>query len=354
MSSGAEGWRLSGLAFTTITLLAKEKHMRKGSYWLSDSKKRSGLYLLVGLMAIGLLIGGSVVWAQSNGNGITGPATMDNGLVSRVAVPTDAKWQEFRFNATGQFAVACAGSCVPSSAGNSETPGSPPWTFTLGASGGTLTVTDAFNIGDRFEVFDNNVSLGLTSVPGTSGSCGDDPEVCVTNSAVSHATFNLGSGAHSITIKANISVGGQGAAYFLPKNGSSSCPAIVAASIVPDGSNILNSLYRLRDEVMLQNGVGQRYVQLYYTHSNEASQVLMKNWWLNFRVATLLWRHQSTVNAVINHQPATIGSYDANEIDAIIGAFMQGASPGLSADLAALRQAVRNRTVFADFGVRLN
>lgn len=76
-------------------------------------------------------------------------------------------------------------------------------------------MTDAFLKGDRFEIFDGGVSIGMTSaVPTNTADCGSDPAVCVSDPTVSHGAFNLGPGSHSITIKAQNSPFGAGAAYF--------------------------------------------------------------------------------------------------------------------------------------------
>ncbi|MGB7758876.1 MAG: hypothetical protein WBL61_03550 [Bryobacteraceae bacterium] len=76
-------------------------------------------------------------------------------------------------------------------------PGASPWTFSGPA---TLVVTDMFIDGDQFQVFDNGVSIGTTSVPVNDGTaCGNDPLGCTGNDW-SHGTFVLGSGNHSITM----------------------------------------------------------------------------------------------------------------------------------------------------------
>jgi hypothetical protein len=128
-------------------------------------------------------------------------------------VPIGGPWQEFQFTAAGVPATGCT-SCVPSSGSNSVFAPAPPWTFTAGATGVKLTVTDAFLIGDRFEVFDAGVSLGQTSAVAVGGSCGSDPVPCL--ASASHATWALGAGSHSITITPTVSPFGGGAAYFLP------------------------------------------------------------------------------------------------------------------------------------------
>ena len=90
----------------------------------------------------------------------------------------------------------------------------PPWTFTVPSDGATLTVTDAFQAGDTFQVMDNGNPIGGTSAVPTSGSCGSDPVPCLADPSVSHGVFNLGPGAHSLTIKMLASPFNTGAAYF--------------------------------------------------------------------------------------------------------------------------------------------
>jgi hypothetical protein len=122
-------------------------------------------------------------------------------------------WQEFHFSGVGTPATQCSTTtCAPSSAGNSAFAPDPPWTFMAGKPGVKLTVTDAFDFGDRFEAFDSGVSLGQTSAVPVGESCGSDPAACL--ASASHATFVLGAGAHSLTITPTASPFGGGAAYF--------------------------------------------------------------------------------------------------------------------------------------------
>jgi len=90
--------------------------------------------------------------------------------------------------------------------------GAPGWTFTSPIAS-TLTVTDAFLAGDRFQIFDFGASLGLTSVPSGSADCGDDPVPCLAAAGISKGQFILGAGSHSISITPTLSSGG-GAAYL--------------------------------------------------------------------------------------------------------------------------------------------
>jgi hypothetical protein len=76
-----------------------------------------------------------------------------------------------------------------------------------------LTVTDAFNRGDSFSVFDNGTLVGTTPTVTGGGTCGTNPATCLADPTVSHAVFTLGAGSHSITITLNTTVG-AGAAYL--------------------------------------------------------------------------------------------------------------------------------------------
>lgn len=132
------------------------------------------------------------------------------GSALATPITTDGQWYEFQFGGTGSFATACTG-CAAGV--NSVFVGAPAWTF----SGPTLfTVTDAFAIGDIFEVFDNSVSLGLTSAPGAgpSACASNDPTCILAEGIFSNRSFALADGDHSITIRMAASPFGGGAAFF--------------------------------------------------------------------------------------------------------------------------------------------
>jgi PEP-CTERM motif len=145
-------------------------------------------------------------------------------LVLGAAIPAQADpisfstFYEFSFTVVGVSARGCdpadplGNFCVESSGTPTSFAPAPPWTFSSPV-GVLLTVTDAFDAGDRFEVFDFATSLGLTSLPG-SGDCGDDPVPCLANSQISSRIFSLLPGNHSITIVPVLSPSGGGAAYF--------------------------------------------------------------------------------------------------------------------------------------------
>ncbi len=142
---------------------------------------------------------------------------------------TSGVYWEFSFTDAGIQARGCdpdplGGFCVASSGTPTSFLDAPPWTFAAPASGSVLTVTDAFESGDRFQIFDFGLSLGLTSAPGAmTVDCGDDPVVCLATTGVSHGMFGLAPGNHSISITPTLSAGG-GSGYF----------AVDAATAIPE------------------------------------------------------------------------------------------------------------------------
>jgi hypothetical protein len=76
-----------------------------------------------------------------------------------------------------------------------------PLTF-RSASPVVVKVTDAFLVGDRFEVYDNNVLLGATSRPVADGTnILGDADAAFANPKFSRGAFRLGAGSHSLTVK---------------------------------------------------------------------------------------------------------------------------------------------------------
>jgi hypothetical protein len=144
-----------------------------------------------------------------------------------------------------------------------------------------------------------------------------------------------------------------GGAAFVAKI-TDTCPVIVSVSSIANATSMLETLYRFRDEVMVQSPAGKRYVELFYIHAEEATGILLNKPWLRLRVALMLWQHQPTFKTLIQRRPAALRSQDVKEIDGLIGMFMETASHAFSADLASLRQGLRDRTLLARFSIRVS
>jgi hypothetical protein len=114
-------------------------------------------------------------------------------------------WYEFGFDPN--HAPSAAG-CQPADpSGVPCRPGigtvnldNPPWAFAL-PTAVDFTITDGFLAGDSFDVLDFGVLIGSTpSEPLSGHSCGFDPRICLVDPAMSHASFPLPAGPHSISI----------------------------------------------------------------------------------------------------------------------------------------------------------
>ena len=85
-------------------------------------------------------------------------------------------------------------------------------------------MADCCQPGDRFELFDGGVSLGLTSLVATSStSLCVDPVTCLADPLLSHGAFLLGAGSHSLTGIVTDSPHGGGGVFFeitVPEPGS--------------------------------------------------------------------------------------------------------------------------------------
>jgi len=150
-------------------------------------------------------------------------------------------WNQFGFSDAGTLATGCDPAdpsgpfCIPSGGTPTSFLGTPPWTFNS-VSGSVLTVTDAFEAGDRFRVFDFGGSLGLTSLPLGSSNCGDDPVPCLADPNICHGQFLLAAGPHSLTIVPTLAPSGGGTGFLIVEAATTPVPepatyALLATSL---------------------------------------------------------------------------------------------------------------------------
>ena len=129
---------------------------------------------------------------------------------SATAITPDGTWLQFLFDGGGP-AIACSGGCVPTTNPTATEAPAPPWTFSGPA---IVTVLDLFISIDTFELFDNLVSLGISSTPTDDGTCAGDIGCALADPSYSRLVVNLGSGAHSLTIRNVAGPAGGGSAVF--------------------------------------------------------------------------------------------------------------------------------------------
>ena len=146
------------------------------------------------------------------------------GSVQAAPIALD-QWYAFQWSGTAPAdAIACTGGCGLLT-GSIDAPADSPWTIDGPV---VFKVTDAFISTDQFEIFDNLVSVGTTSLFSTGGSCGPSVDDCYADSDFSSGLFNLGAGSHSITITTVAGSSTAGAAYFRAESGSVPAPVPLA------------------------------------------------------------------------------------------------------------------------------
>jgi hypothetical protein len=174
------------------------------------------------------------------------------------AVPAQAgpisfdTFYQFAFSDPGVQATGCdpadpAGPfCIPSGGTPTQFAPAGPWTFSSPVAV-LFTVTDAFDAGDQFEIFDFGTSLGLTSLPFGTSNCGDDPVPCLADPSHSSGVFSLVAGNHSITIVPVLSPSGGGSAYFRAS------PVPEPATLILFGTGLFGFCARQRKKRALLN-----------------------------------------------------------------------------------------------------
>ena len=131
------------------------------------------------------------------------------------------QWYTFGFGAAGTFGFNCL-TCTLGV--RSVFPGDPAWTITTNQSF-TFLLTDGFQQGDSFTLFDFGVPVGAT--PGVAQdaghTCVNDEVACFLDPLMSHNAFAQGVGAHSYEIRVDVSPFGGGAAFFCLDTGNDLC-----------------------------------------------------------------------------------------------------------------------------------
>lgn len=163
-----------------------------------------------------------------------GAASLFAAHGAQAAAITVGTWYEFGFGGVGSALTSGTGTVALTSPTTTYAP-DPAWTFTIGATGGQLFVTDAFQSGDRFELFNSGSSIGLTSAPTLGSSCGSVLNCALVDSNFSKAFFALAPGSYSITGTAVLSPFGSGAGAFRVVENPRKVPEPISLALVGIG-----------------------------------------------------------------------------------------------------------------------
>ena len=178
---------------------------------------------------------------------MAGVLALSAGSMFAGIVPVDGSWTEFAFTTVGTFATGACSVCGGTTVDPIAAQGiNSPWTFSGSA---ILTETDLFLEGDQFQVFDNGISLGDTSVPLNTGldPCTNDIGCALGNAGYSSGVFDLGGGAHSITIEVvQDAIGTQGGAGAFSVSAAAAAPEPGTMALFAAGLGMLGFARRRR------------------------------------------------------------------------------------------------------------
>ena len=131
--------------------------------------------------------------------------------VEGAIITFDGPWYAFQFSGAGSYAIDGGADSPPSSWVDTVFADSPPWTFT---GPGVFQITDIAAHGDSFSVFDHSTLVFSTPIVAASEGSVVDPYAAFNDPLYSSASYNFGSGEHSITIRVDNSPFFGGRASF--------------------------------------------------------------------------------------------------------------------------------------------
>ena len=170
---------------------------------------------------------------------------------SNVTLAADSQWNTFDVDNTYAVSSGLEWIDAQSASGYNNDGSALHFIFTLSGAG-DLTVVDGGFAGDQFQVFNNGIALGFTSVPVNTypDSVGTDFDTALASSNYSRAVFHLGAGSYDITGLLSVSALDNTSTPFNATVGAVSLttvPVPAALGLFLAGSGLMGFFSRRRD-----------------------------------------------------------------------------------------------------------
>lgn len=131
------------------------------------------------------------------------------------------------------------------------------------------------------------------------------------------------------------------------------CPLSATCRDHPRCDSTLTTFYELRDDVLRGTISGQYFVDLYYCHALELTQILISDAELRKDTKELVFALLPTVRQRLSGDVAVLSTNNFREIDRLIRAYQDQASHELSLDLLDLRRSLRSGDLAQVFGFQV-
>jgi hypothetical protein len=141
------------------------------------------------------------------------------------------------------------------------------------------------------------------------------------------------------------------------RNETTPCPSPCVTTFSlqdrPELDELLKDLYDFRDNVLLESGEGQRYVDLFYRHAAEALVLVEDDESLRALTADALMRAIPTLRRRATGEAAWLKVEDLVAMDRVLKKYAELGSPGMAQDVTAIRRVLRQLRFYQRFGLRL-
>ncbi|MCK5187548.1 MAG: hypothetical protein KAR43_10505, partial [Deltaproteobacteria bacterium] len=115
----------------------------------------------------------------------------------------------------------------------------------------------------------------------------------------------------------------------------------------------LMSLRDFRDEVLLSNQKGKKYVELLYAHSVEIALLLLESPGLCSQTTEVMAKLQPGAKSLLDGKEMTISQELMDEIELLLEEFEAKASPGLRTTIERVKREIKQGDAFKQFGILL-
>ena len=114
----------------------------------------------------------------------------------------------------------------------------------------------------------------------------------------------------------------------------------------------LMSLRDFRDEVLLSNQKGKKYVELLYAHSVEIALLLLESHDLSSQAAEVISKLQPGAKSLLDGKEMTISQGLMDEIELLLEEFEAKASPGLRTAIRRVKQEIKKGDILKQLGIK--